>query len=165
MRRIAITASIVIAVTPVAGVFLIGKSRAPSREVCVVLWNAPHNAAVQAGVVARGYTTADIHGAHVEGHYEGCFASFVGAVGEPWAFYSAARIPGEDRPLRWQLDWRGSQWGIDIPVPEPEPEPNAVVRPNGSLSLREVILRDRHVNAAAKSEVISPGVSQAPGWT
>ena len=141
MRRIALTPFtmplfIVLAGTIVVGLVLGWNSRAPSRETCVALWNAPHNAAVRAEVVARDYSTADIDGAYAEERYEGCFVAFVDAVGEPWAFYSAARIPGEKQSLRWGLDWRGSQWGVDIPVPEPAPEPNAVVRVDGSLSLR-----------------------------
>jgi hypothetical protein len=141
MRRIALTPFVMTLFIVLAGALVVGlvpswSSLATSRETCVSLWNAPHNAAVRAEVVARDYTRGDVDGAYVEDRYEGCFVALVDAVGEPWAFYSAARIPGEKRSLRWDLDWRGSRWGIDIPVPEPAPEPNAVVRADGSLSLR-----------------------------
>jgi hypothetical protein len=109
---------------------------APSQDSCVALWNEPRNTVARAEVTAHGYPTAEIDGAFVEGRYQGCFTWFVHAMGEPWALYSATRIPGEDTPLRWRLDLRGRRWGSDFPVPEPVPEPNTIVLPDGSLSLR-----------------------------
>jgi hypothetical protein len=108
----------------------------PSRDECVALWNAPHNAAARERVAAHGYATAKIEGAFVEERYQGCFASFVQAVGAPWEYFSATRIPGEDRRLRWRLDIHGRRYGSDFPVPELVPEPNAIVLPDGSLSLQ-----------------------------
>jgi hypothetical protein len=108
----------------------------PSQDECVALWNAPRNAAARERVAAQGYATAKIDGTFEEERYQGCFASFVQAVGEPWALYSAIRIPGEGRPLRWRLDIHGRRWGSDFPEPEPVPEPNAVVLPDGSLRIR-----------------------------
>jgi len=109
---------------------------APSRDSCVALWNSPRNAVIRAEVAAGGYATADIGGVFQEERYQGCSAWFVHGIGEPWALYSATRIPWEDRPLAWVLDLRGRRWGSDAPVPEPAPEPDSVVLPDGSLSLR-----------------------------
>ena len=109
---------------------------APSRHSCVELWNAPRNAVIRAEVAAGGYTKTDIDGVFQEGRYQGCSAWFVHAIGEPWALYSATRIPGDDRPLVWGLDLHGRRWGNDAPVPEPAPELDFVVLPDGSLSLR-----------------------------
>jgi len=108
---------------------------APSPEECVTLWNARHNVALHEQVAQHGYPVVEIDGAFVQGRVYGCGASFVEATGEPWALYSATRIPGEDRSLRWVLDMRGKRWGIDFPEPEPRPEPNALVLPDGSLRL------------------------------
>lgn len=101
----------------------------------VALWNAPPNAALRPQVVVHGYPTAEIKGAFVQGCYQGCFANFVEAIGEPWALYSATRVPGEESPLRWVRELRGRRWGIDFPEPEPRPQPNALVLPDGSLLL------------------------------
>jgi hypothetical protein len=109
---------------------------APSQDTCVALWNAPHNTVARTQVVRNGYAMADIGGSFAEDRYQGCFAWFVGATGEPWALYSATRIPGEDTLLRWRLDLRGRRWGRDVPVPEPVPEPDAAVLQDGSLSIR-----------------------------
>ncbi len=109
---------------------------APSQDSCVELWNSPPNAVIRAEVVAAGYTTTDIDGVFQEGRYQGCSAWFVDGIGEPWALYSATRIPGEDTPLVWGLELRGRRWGSDAPVPEPAPEPDSVVLSDGSLSLR-----------------------------
>jgi hypothetical protein len=111
------------------------RSDAPSPETCVALWNAPDNALGRARVAAHDFESAQIEGAFVEGRYEGCFAWFVQGTGEPWALYSAMRVPGENRPLRWVIDLRGQRWGIDFPEPEPKPQPNASVLEDGSLSL------------------------------
>ena len=108
----------------------------PSRDTCVALWNAPGNTVLRAEVAAHGYPTADIDGVFQEGRYQGCSAWLVQGIGEPWAIYSATRIPGEERPLEWVLDGHGSRWGISFPVPEPAPEPDVVVLTDGSLSLR-----------------------------
>jgi hypothetical protein len=108
---------------------------APSRDSCIALWNAPRNTIARAEVVSHRYATAEIDGTFVDDRYQGCFTWFVHSMGEPWALYSATRIPGEDTPLRWRLDIRGRRWGSDVPIPEPVPEPNTIVLPDGSLSL------------------------------
>jgi hypothetical protein len=108
----------------------------PSRDECVALWNAPHNAAAREWVATHGYATVEIDGTFSDNRYQGCYASFVQGIGEPWALYSATRIPREDRSLGWRLDMHGGRWGSDFPVPEPVPEPNAIVLPDGSLSVR-----------------------------
>lgn len=140
MREIAyLVGSVVLGLVVVVAVvvFLYGLPlNAPSRDECLTLWNAPHNAAARERVAAHDYPTAEIDGTFVEGRYQGCYASFVQGVGAPWALFSATRIPGEDRPLRWRLDMDGRRWGRDFPEPEPVPEPNANVLPDGSLSLR-----------------------------
>jgi hypothetical protein len=105
----------------------------PSQEECVALWNSRRNATLRAEVAVHGYSAAEIEGASAEGRYQGCFASFAEAIGEPWALYSASRIPGQDRSIRWVLDLSGDRWGIDFPEPEPPPEPNALVLSDGSL--------------------------------
>lgn len=110
---------------------------APSQEECVALWNARPNAPLRARVAVYRYPVAEIEGAFVVGRYQGCFLWLVEAIGEPWALYSATRIPGEDRLLRWVLDMRGERWGIDFPEPEPRPDPNSLVFPDGSLRLGE----------------------------
>lgn len=108
---------------------------APSRDTCIALWNAPRNSVLRAEVASRGYPTVDIDSVFQEGRYQGCSAWFVQGIREPWAIYSATRIPGEERPLEWVLDGHGPQWGISFPVPEPAPESDAVVLTDGSLSL------------------------------
>jgi hypothetical protein len=101
----------------------------PTTAPVIAPTTSPASSAIQ------DYPTADVEGAFVEGRYQGCFAWFGAGTGSGWAFYSATRIPGEERPLRWVVDMRGRRWGVDFPVPEPRPDPNAVVRPDGSLQL------------------------------
>jgi hypothetical protein len=63
----------------------------------------------------RGYPAADIDGTFSEGRYQGCSAWLLDVVGEPWALYSATRIPGEETPLNWKLALRGRRWGAMSP--------------------------------------------------
>lgn len=111
--------------------------RAPSREECVALWNTPGNANPLEKVARNAYIVVEVGGACVESRYQGCFVSFVEEARKPWALCSATRIPGEEQPLRWVLDMRGEQWGIDFPEPEPPPELNAFVLPDGSIRLED----------------------------
>lgn len=111
------------------------RSGASSSDECVDLWNAPHNATVRAQVAAHNYPVAQIQGVFVEEREEGCSAWFIRRIGETWALYGAARMPGDERPLRWVFLEKGQRLGIDSP--EPAPHPNAVVLANGSLSLRD----------------------------
>lgn len=111
-------------------------ARHPSASQCVALWNAPNNAALRAAVLDVGYPVVEVHGAFSEDRYQGCAATFSGDIGEPWALYSAVRIPGTETPLRWQLDVAESRWGSGVQLPPQDaPQPNATVRPNGTVSL------------------------------
>jgi hypothetical protein len=113
------------------------RADAPSRDECVTLWNAPINAVNRAQVEELEYPAAEIDGAYEEGRYEGCFAIFATGVGEPWALYSAARIPGNDDPLRWRLEVSEAEWGSGFQLPSQDrPQPKAIVEPDGSLSLQ-----------------------------
>jgi hypothetical protein len=105
----------------------------PSEEQCVALWNAPQNARLQALVTTSRYWFLDVAGVFSEGRYEGCGATFFGGQGEPWAMFSAVRVPRQERPLRWVLDLRGQSWGFDDPLGEPRPTPNAIVLPDGRI--------------------------------
>lgn len=107
----------------------------PSQHRCISLWNAPPNAEHREEVAKRGYPTAEIDETFSEDRYEGCYAFFLAGFGEPWAIYSAVRIPGTDTPLEWRLEMRGQEWGMDHPEPDPRPQPNAIVQHDGSLSL------------------------------
>jgi hypothetical protein len=109
---------------------------APSTDACVDLWNASRNATVRAQVAARSYPVAHIGGVFSEGREEGCSAWFVRGIQDAWALYSATRVPGQDRRLRWQLGIKGQRWEIEFPY-DPPPQPNAIVLANGSLSLRD----------------------------
>jgi hypothetical protein len=110
--------------------------RAPSTEQCVAFWNAPSNASIRTAVLEDGYPVVEIDGVYSEGRYQGCSATFSGDLGEPWALYSAVRIPGTDTPLRWQLDVDESRWGSGFQLPPNErPQPNATVRPDGTAFL------------------------------
>jgi hypothetical protein len=82
-----------------------------------------------------GYSAAEIGGDFSEDRYQGCYATFGADIGEPWALYSAVRIPGTGDPLRWRLEAREAEWGIGFPPPWDRPQPNATVKPDGSLSL------------------------------
>jgi hypothetical protein len=135
MRGIRDVGPLLIGSAVLVAVVVLVTSRTPSRDSCVALWNAPRNAATRVGVSANGYRAVQIDGTYSEGRYGGCFAWFLHDTGEPWALFSALRIPGEGRPLRWTLDLRGRRWGIDIAVPEPVPGPNAVVVEDGSIRL------------------------------
>lgn len=86
-------------------------------------------------MAAQGYGTAKLEGVFDAERYQGCSALLVQAIGGPWALYSATRIPGEDKPLRWLLYGHGCRWGSEFPG-EPVPQPNAVVLSDGSLSLQ-----------------------------
>ena len=108
---------------------------APSPDSCVALWNAPSNASTRARVRAQAYAKAEIEGVFEEGRYQGCSAWFIQTTEGPWTFYSATRIPGEDRPLRWTFGTHVRRWGSEFPN-DPTPDLNATVLPDGSLSLR-----------------------------
>jgi hypothetical protein len=110
-------------------------SVAPSTSECVALWNAPDNAALRSEISDRGYPSAEISGAFSEARYQGCFATFSGEVGEPWALYSATRIPGTDTPLWWRLDVDDPRWGAGFPPPWNQPRPNVLVHSDGNVSL------------------------------
>jgi hypothetical protein len=107
----------------------------PTTAECIALWNAPENADLREQVRDGGYPSAQIGGAFSESRYQGCFATFAGHIGEPWALYPAVRIPGTDRPLRWRLDVSERRWGEGTqPPPGEEPRANVDVEPDGSVS-------------------------------
>lgn len=112
-------------------------SSAPATAECVALWNAPANGAHRSEVSVLDYPSAEIGGAFSEDRYQGCFVTFSSGVGRPWAMYSATRLPGTDRELRWQLDVAEREWGSGFQAPPfDRPRSNASVRPDGSLVLR-----------------------------
>jgi hypothetical protein len=132
-----VVAAGVAALGVVVVLFLLGwvPKDAPSTTECVALWNAPNNAAFRSRVSDLGYPSAEIGGAFSEDRYQGCFVTFSGGAREPWALYSATRIPGADTPLRWMLDAFEPHWGSGFPTPRDQPRPNATVEPDGSVSL------------------------------
>jgi hypothetical protein len=86
-------------------------------------------------VAKLGQQMAEINGVFSEERYQGCVAIFADEVGEPWALYGATRIPGTEARLEWKLDARAQRWGTGFPPPRDQPRPNAIVQPDGSLSL------------------------------
>ena len=83
----------------------------------------------------RGYHGAEINGAFSGQRYQGCSATFADDVGEPWSLYWATRIPGTQARLEWKLEAMAERWGTGFPSPWDRPRANAVVQPDGSVSL------------------------------